>query len=278
VAAITLKANIRDYKGRSKSNSARRAGKVPGVFYLGNSKNIPIEVEALALRHLVYTSETHIIDLELNDGSKEMAVLREVQFDPITDKMMHFDLIGVVKGQLMKFEVPVVLEGVPAGVRDGAVLTQTVHKVEVECLPRNLPNISPSMSHRWSRAIPFRSAISKSTMSTSSQCWMSRSRSCRIRVRRGNGSREARRSNARTRSHRPRNRRGSRGLNPENNTWSGERRPSRTERTRPDGAATATRRHRSRQSRSALCRDAAQYRFLVWTNSRIYAVSASFPL
>lgn len=139
MAAITLKANVRDYKGRSKSNSARRAGKVPGVFYLGNSKNIPIEVDALELRHLVYTSETHIIDLELNDGSKEMAVLREVQFDPITDRMMHFDLIGVVKGQLMIFEVPVVLEGVPAGVRDGAVLTQTVHKVEVECLPRNLP-------------------------------------------------------------------------------------------------------------------------------------------
>lgn len=139
MAAITLKANVRDYKGRSKSNSARRAGKVPGVFYLGNSKNIPIEVDALDLRHLVYTSETHIIDLELNDGSKEMAVLREVQFDPITDRMMHFDLIGVVKGQLMIFEVPVVLEGVPAGVRDGAVLTQTVHKVEVECLPRNLP-------------------------------------------------------------------------------------------------------------------------------------------
>lgn len=139
MAEITLKATIRDYTGRSKSNAARRAGKVPGVFYLGSDKNIPIEVEALDLRSLVYTAETHIIDLQLSDGSKEAAVLREVQFDPITDRIMHIDLIGVVRGQLMKFEVPIALEGQAEGVRDGGVLTQTLHKVEIECLPKDLP-------------------------------------------------------------------------------------------------------------------------------------------
>lgn len=148
MAEITLKATIRDYKGRSLSNAARRAGKVPGVFYLGNTKNIPIEVEALDLRSLVYTPETHIIDLQLSDGSSEAAVLREVQFDPITDRIMHIDLIGVVRGQKMKFEVPVALEGQPVGVRSGGVLTQTLHKVEVECLPKDLPeHISVDVSH-----------------------------------------------------------------------------------------------------------------------------------
>jgi large subunit ribosomal protein L25 len=139
VAEITLKAKIRDYKGRSASNAARREGKVPGVFYLGNEKNISIEVEALDLRHLVYTSETHIVDLQLSDGSSEAAVLREVQFDPITDRMVHFDLIGVVRGQKMKFEVPVVIEGSSEGVRLGGVLQQVLHKLEVECIPKNLP-------------------------------------------------------------------------------------------------------------------------------------------
>lgn len=139
MAEITLKATIRDYTGRSKSNAARRDGKVPGVFYLGSDKNIPIEVEALDLRSLVYTSETSIIDLQFSDGTSEAAVLREVQFDPITDRIMHIDLIGVVRGQLMKFEVPISLEGQAEGVRGGGVLTQTLHKVEVECLPKDLP-------------------------------------------------------------------------------------------------------------------------------------------
>lgn len=139
MAEITLKAKIRDYKGRSASNAARRAGKVPGVFYLGSEKNISIEVEALDLRHLVYTSETHIVDLQFSDGTSEAAVLREVQFDPITDRMVHFDLIGVIRGQKMKFEVPVVLEGSSEGMRLGGVLQQTLHKLEVECDPKNLP-------------------------------------------------------------------------------------------------------------------------------------------
>lgn len=139
MAEITLNATIRDYKGRSKSNTARRAGKVPGVFYHGSDKNIPIEVEALDLRSLIYTPETHIVDLRFSDGTREAAILREVQFDPITDRIMHIDLVGVVRGQKMKFEVPISLEGQAEGVRAGGVMTQTLYKVEVECLPKDLP-------------------------------------------------------------------------------------------------------------------------------------------
>jgi large subunit ribosomal protein L25 len=141
VAEITLNATIRDYKGRSKSNTARRDGKVPGVFYHGSDKNIPIEVEALDLRSLVYTSETHIVDLRFSDGTSEAAILREVQFDPITDRIMHIDLVGVVRGQKMKFEVPITLDGQAEGVRAGGVMTQTLYKVEVECLPKDLPEL-----------------------------------------------------------------------------------------------------------------------------------------
>jgi large subunit ribosomal protein L25 len=139
VAEITLKASIRDYKGRSASNQARRSGRVPGVFYFQNKKNIPIEVVALDLRPLVYTSESHIVSLELSDGTKEQCVLREIQFDPVTDKIMHIDLVGLTMGAKMKFEVPVALEGIPAGVRDGGVLQHIQHKLDVECLPGQLP-------------------------------------------------------------------------------------------------------------------------------------------
>jgi len=148
VAEIILKANIRDYKGRSDANTARRAGKVPGVFYLKNEKNIPIEVDALDLRPLVYTSESRVVDLQLNDGTSELCILREVQFDPVTDNIMHFDLMGLIRGQKITFEVPVLLEGSAVGVKAGGVLTQILHRVEVECLPKDLPeHISVDITH-----------------------------------------------------------------------------------------------------------------------------------
>ncbi len=139
MAEITLKATIRDYRGRSASNQARRAGRVPGVFYYGNAKNIPIEVVALDLRSLVYTAESNIVNLELSDGSKEKCVLREVQFDPITDKIMHIDLVGFAMGEKMTFEVPVIAEGTAQGVRDGGLMQVVLHKIEIECLPADLP-------------------------------------------------------------------------------------------------------------------------------------------
>ncbi len=148
MAEITLKANIRDYKGRSDSNTARREGKVPGVFYLKNEKNISIEVEALDLRPLIYTSETNIVNLELSDGSSELCMLKDVQFDPITDAVTHFDLMGLIKGQKVKFEVPINLEGIPVGVKAGGVLTQTLQKVEVMCMPKDLPqHITADVTH-----------------------------------------------------------------------------------------------------------------------------------
>jgi len=148
VAEIILKANVREYKGQSEVNAARRQGKVPGVFYLKNEKNIPIEVEALDLRPLVYTSESRIVDLQLNDGSSELCVLREVQFDPITDEVMHFDLMGLIRGQKIVFEVPVLLQGTAVGVKSGGVLTQILHRVEVECMPKDLPeHISADITH-----------------------------------------------------------------------------------------------------------------------------------
>jgi large subunit ribosomal protein L25 len=148
VAEIILKAQIRDYKGRADANKARNEGKVPGVFYLKNEKNIPIEVEALDLRPLIYTAETRIVSLELSDGSSEMCMLRDVQFDPITDKVVHFDLMGLIKGQVVTFEVPVLLEGIPVGVKAGGVLTQIMQKVQVECMPKDLPeHISVDVTH-----------------------------------------------------------------------------------------------------------------------------------
>ncbi len=139
MAEITLNAAIRKERGRAENNRARRAGMVPGVFYLGNTKNISLMVKALDLRSLVYTAETHIINLVLDNGTSEKCVLREVQFDPVTDNIMHIDLQGLSMTEKVRLEVPVVLEGNAEGVRAGGFVQHHKHKLEVECLPGDLP-------------------------------------------------------------------------------------------------------------------------------------------
>lgn len=148
MSEVVLNATIRSAVGRISAKAARRAGLVPGIFYLHTEKNIPIEVKALDLRPLVYTGETHIVDLRLSDGSAEKCILRDVQFDPVTDRITHFDLMGFVAGEKMRIEVPIVLQGTAAGIRAGGALNHILHRVEIECLPAKLPeHISVDISH-----------------------------------------------------------------------------------------------------------------------------------
>ena len=148
MAEITLNANIRKEVGRSYANRLRRDGRVPGVFYLHNERNIAIDVKLLDLRPLVYTAETHIVNLMLDNGTSEKCLMREVQFDPITDKVIHFDLIGLVAGEKMRVEVPIVLHGSAIGVREGGVINHIMHRVEVECFPDKIPeHIEVDISH-----------------------------------------------------------------------------------------------------------------------------------
>jgi large subunit ribosomal protein L25 len=148
VSEITLQATVRATRGRTAANAVRRSGRVPGIFYLHNEKNIPIEVHSHDLRPLVYTSETHIVDLRFDDGTSEKCILRDVQFDPVTDRVIHFDLMGIVADERIRVEVPIVLKGSAIGVRNGGMLNHLLHKVEVECLPAGLPeHIEVDISH-----------------------------------------------------------------------------------------------------------------------------------
>jgi large subunit ribosomal protein L25 len=66
-------------------------------------------------------------------------VLKDIQFDPVTDKIVHFDLQGVSKDEVIEVDVPIILIGNPEGVRSGGVLEQMVHKLIIKCLPKDMP-------------------------------------------------------------------------------------------------------------------------------------------
>jgi len=136
---IFLKANRRD-TGKRAVKDVRNAGKIPGVFYIKAGENIPFTVETLDIRDVVYTSKTKIINLQI-EGESDVheCVLKQVDFDPVTDKITHIDLYGIIGGAKMSVEVPVKFFGSARGVREGGLLQRTLRRVEVECLPKDLP-------------------------------------------------------------------------------------------------------------------------------------------
>jgi large subunit ribosomal protein L25 len=139
MSEITLTAEVRTEIGK-RSRSLRASGKIPGIYYGHGKKNIPVTMNELTLRPLYKTSATHVINLKLSDGSTHTCILRDVQFDPVTDKPIHFDLFGLSENKELTIEIPVVVKGTAKGVKDGGMLQHVMHKVRVSCLPKNIPD------------------------------------------------------------------------------------------------------------------------------------------
>ena len=139
MAEVLLNAEVRQQTGK-RAKHARAEGQIPGVFYAHGEENINLQVSALKLAPIVFGSETHIIDLRLNDGTSKKAIIRDVQFDPISDFPIHFDLLGLHANEKLTMEIPVVLTGgVPIGVRNGGMLQHIIHKIKISCLPKDIP-------------------------------------------------------------------------------------------------------------------------------------------
>jgi large subunit ribosomal protein L25 len=136
---VTLTAAVRE-KVKKQAKLTRWAGQVPGVYYTRGEKSINIQVDAVNLNPLVFTAETKVIDLQLPDGVSRKAIIKDVQFDPVSDKPIHFDLQGLHENEKLTLEVPIVLTGgIPKGVRDGGMLQHMVHKLKISCLPKDIP-------------------------------------------------------------------------------------------------------------------------------------------
>ncbi len=139
MSEFVLEAEIRELTGK-RAKLTRLAGMVPGVFYAREEKSLNIQVPKPVLDPLVFTSEMHVIDLRLKDGSSRKCILRDVQFDPVTDRPVHFDLQGLKENEKVTIEVPVVLTGgIPQGVKDGGMIQHILHRVKIACLPKDIP-------------------------------------------------------------------------------------------------------------------------------------------
>ncbi len=137
---ITIQAENRAKTGRG-GRALRREGKVPGIYYIHGETNIPFSVTGKSLLPLIFTTDSHIVNLKFADGGEKKCILRDVQFDPVTDLPIHVDLQGLRENEEITLEIPVVITGgTPAGVKDGGVLQQSIRRLRVSCLPKNIPN------------------------------------------------------------------------------------------------------------------------------------------
>ena len=139
MSEIAVNAEVRKEVGKQ-AKQLLKVGKVPGIYYGHGQKNIPLAIAELTLRPLYRASAATVINLALDDGTKHMCILRDVQFDPVTDRPVHFDLFGLNENEELTIELPVTVTGTAQGVRDGGILQHILHRLKIVCLPKNIPD------------------------------------------------------------------------------------------------------------------------------------------
>ncbi len=136
--SIELKGAVRESIGKKDSKKLRREEKTPCVLY-GGKENVHFSVEKQSLKKLVYTPNVYLVDLEI-DGAKHRAILKDLQFHPVSEEILHIDFLEVFEDKKVEISVPVMLKGLAAGVKAGGKLQVLNRKLKVEALPKDLPD------------------------------------------------------------------------------------------------------------------------------------------
>ena len=137
--SIEIKSNNRENTGKTSTNSLRKGGNVPCVLYGGNEV-VHFSATQIGFKDLVYTAAAHTVVLNFGD-KKVNAILQDIQFHPVTDKILHADFYELFDDKPVTMEIPVILSGSAPGVMNsGGVLSRNKRKIKVKALPGNLPD------------------------------------------------------------------------------------------------------------------------------------------
>lgn len=142
---VTLKAELREGRGKGMARRLRAAGQLPAVVYGADEEPLSITLnahDAILLFHSISVENT-IINLQLKGKRAPVpSLVREIQTHPARSNVLHVDFLRIQSGVAVELEVPVHLEGVPEGVRlEGGVLEQSIHEIPISCLPKDIPEV-----------------------------------------------------------------------------------------------------------------------------------------
>ncbi|MFA6617995.1 MAG: 50S ribosomal protein L25 [Candidatus Neomarinimicrobiota bacterium] len=137
MAEIILKAEVREGLGKEASKKLRKLGKVPAVFYQ-KQKAQALLVNEREFSQVLRSGE-QLIELNI-DGKKKKALIKDIQYHPVTEAFVHVDFQGVSMSEIVLVSVPLDFIGTPAGVREGGQIEVNVHELEVRCKASDIPN------------------------------------------------------------------------------------------------------------------------------------------
>lgn len=145
MAQIALKGERRSELGKQVTKRLRRSGLLPGVIYGVGEEPVPVAVKARDMQSLLHTAGRNaIVNLALSgeeNGGDRITLMKEIQHHPLTGDILHVDFQHISLTQKIRLEVPVVATGTPVGVRsEGGILEHSLHSLEVECLPTEIPD------------------------------------------------------------------------------------------------------------------------------------------
>ncbi|MEO0899370.1 MAG: 50S ribosomal protein L25 [Bacteroidota bacterium] len=134
---IALQVEKREGTGKRVTKDIRSTGKVPGVIY-DNSKATHITVDAQEVRKAIYTEDTYIINLDI-EGEKQDVIIRDTDFHPVTERLMHIEFLRVTEEKPVTLSLPIKLTGTAAGVVKGGKLAIKLRRLSVKGIPSKLP-------------------------------------------------------------------------------------------------------------------------------------------
>jgi large subunit ribosomal protein L25 len=137
-----LEAQPREAGTKNHARRVRREGKIPAVVYGAGKNAMPVTVDPRHVLRILRSDSGHntIFDLAMN-GNQTKAMIVDWQYEPIKGHLLHIDLKRIAMDKALRVNVPIVLQGVPAGVKtEGGILEQMLREVEIECLPADIPS------------------------------------------------------------------------------------------------------------------------------------------
>ena len=127
----------RESVGKKSAKVIRKSGKIPSVLYYKGEQTISISIDKQVLYQAI-KSDQRIYEMDIKNES-QYVMIKEIQYHPVTDEMIHVDFMRVRRSEKMTISVPITLIGKPVGVTEGGILSQAMNQIEISCYPTNVP-------------------------------------------------------------------------------------------------------------------------------------------
>lgn len=138
---VKIKTNKRTKVGKQQVNYLRKNGLIPAILYGHGEETINISIPEKEFCHLLQKEkgENIIIEIELPGDKIKKTIIKEIQRNPVTSRILHVDFQHLIMTEKVHMQVPIILTGTPEGIKSGGVLEHLLRKINVKCLPKDIP-------------------------------------------------------------------------------------------------------------------------------------------